>query len=207
MSATTIDHTRTLRDLYGAPREPTLVDVPELAFLMIDGHGDPNTAATYREAIDALYGVSFTMRFAVTAGGGPAYKVMPLESLWWSVDGVGPLAADRSAWSWTAMIMQPPPVTAAAIEAAKATAAARRPLPAVERMRWARLREGRAAQMMYVGPWRDEGPAIARLHAFIAARGLVPTGLHHEIYLGDPRRTAPERLRTIIRQPVSTGSP
>ena len=204
MPATKIDFKRELRELYAPGRRPVVVDVPEMAFVMIDGHGDPNTADSYREAIEALYAVSYTVKFAVKRG--PAeidFGVMPLEGLWWSQDPTVFSTGDKSAWNWTAMIMQPEPVTAEIVEEACHQAAAKKSLPALEKLRYERFAEGSAAQVMYVGPYKDEGPTIAALHAFIAEQGGTLTGKHHEIYLGDPRRAAPEKLKTVIRQPLA----
>ena len=204
MPTTKIDFKRELRELYAPGRTPVLVEVPEMAFVMIDGHGDPNTADSYREAIEALYTVSYTVKFALKRG--PAeidFGVMPLEGLWWSADPTVFSTGDKAEWSWTAMIMQPEPVTAEIVEEARHQAAAKKSLPALELLRYERFDEGPAAQVMYVGPYKDEGPTIAALHAFIAEQGCTLTGKHHEIYLGDPRRAAPEKLKTVIRQPVA----
>ena len=203
MPTTKIDLKRELRDLYLPGREPSLVDVPEMAFVMIDGDGDPNTAASYRQAIEALYAVAYAVKFAVKRSpSGIDFGVMPLESLWWASD-MKTFSDDKSAWSWTAMIMQPEPVTAEIVQEARRQAAAKKSLPALELLRFERFAEGPAAQVMYLGPYRDEGPTIEALHAFIAELGCVAVGKHHEIYLGDPRRSAPEKLRTVIRQPVA----
>jgi hypothetical protein len=188
MATTRIDFKRELRGLYLPGREPSLIDVPEMAFVMIDGHGDPNTAASYREAIEALYAVAYAVKFFVKRmPSGIDFGVMPLEGLWWAGDmttfGV---SYDKSAWSWTAMIMQPEPVTADIVEEARRQTAAKKSLPALELLRFERFAEGAAAQVMHVGRYSDEGPTIEALHAFIAEEGCVAVGKHHEIYLGDP---------------------
>jgi hypothetical protein len=199
-----IDFKRELRDLYAAGREPSLVEVPTLAFLMVDGHGDPNTAAEYRDAVEALYAVAYAAKVAVKlAPDGIDFGVMPLEGLWWVPDMSRFTIENTSDWSWTAMIMQPEPVTAEIVRAARRKAAAKKSLPALELLRLERFREGLAAQIMHLGPYADEGPTIAQLHAFIAEQGYAPTGKHHEIYLSDPTRSAPEKLKTLIRQPVA----
>ena len=204
MSITRLDLKRDLHRFYSARRGPALVDVPPLWFLMIDGRGDPNTSEEYRAAIEALYAVAYTIKFTLRrAPDGLEYPVMPLESLWWADDPHAPLTEDKASWNWTAMIMQPAQVTDALIAEAIATARDRRPIPAADRLRHERFEEGRAAQILHIGPYAHEGPTIVRLHAFIAEQGLEPAGKHHEIYLGDPRRAAPEKLRTIVRQPVS----
>ena len=188
-----------------ATARPELVDVPPSAYLMIDGRGDPNTSPEYAAAIQALYSVSYGVKFAVRAAGGPEFTVSRLEGLFWVPDMSLFSAEDKDAWYWTMMIMQPDTVTADMVERARAKA----PAGVAERLRLDRLVEGRVAQVLHVGPYAGEGPTIERLHAFIAEQGLRLSGRHHEIYLSDPRRTAPERLRTVIRQPVTapTGGP
>jgi hypothetical protein len=202
-SAKRIDFKRELCEYYSAGREPAIVDVPEMAFLMIDGHGDPNTAVEYREAIEALYSVAYTAKFTLKHAGVVDYGVMPLEGLWWVPDMSKITTADKSAWDWTAMIMQPDQVTSDVFEDARAKAAEKKSLPAISRMRFERFAEGPSAQIMHIGPYSAEGPTIQRLHAFIAAQGYELAGKHHEIYLGDPRRSAPEKLKTIVRQPFA----
>jgi hypothetical protein len=204
VAGATLDLRRERRELYTAARTPAIVDVPELPYLVIDGHGDPNTAPAYSEAVSALYTVAYTIRFALKRG--PAAldaPVMPLEGLWWTADMATFTTEDKSAWDWTMMIAVPPQVDGAFVADARAAAAGKKRLPGIERVRLQQYREGRAAQVLHVGPYSAEGPTIAALHAFIAAQGLEPSGKHHEIYLGDPGRTAPEKLRTIIRQPVA----
>ena len=204
MSATKIDYRRELGPLYKAGRNPELVDVPELPFLMVDGEGDPNTAAAYREAIEALYSVSYTLKFTLKRSSvGFDYAVMPLEGLWFSPDSESFTSGRKSAWHWTAMILQPELVTEEMVADAVEAAARKRALPAARKLRLERFCEGRAAQVMHVGPYSAEAPTIARLHEFIAEQGLSLAGKHHEIYLGDPRRAQPDKLRTIIRQPVA----
>jgi hypothetical protein len=179
-----------------------IVDVPKMRFLMIDGSGDPNTSHEFQEAIQALYGVSYTLKFTLKKSGGPEFRVAPLEALWWS-DASGRLdASDKAGWSWTAMLRQPDFVEPAAIADATAQAKAKRELPALPKMRFETFREGLSAQIMHVGPYAAETPTIEKLHAFIAEQGCEPVGKHHEIYLGDPRRAAPEKLKTVIRQPI-----
>lgn len=201
--ATKIDFKRELRHLYAAGREPAIVQVPDLAFLMIDGHGDPNTAQEYRDAIQALYAVSYAVKFAVKREpDGFDYGVMPLEGLWWVADMSDFTTADKSTWDWTMMIMQPDRATPETVEEAKAKVAGKQPPAAIAKLRLQRFAEGLAAQVMHVGPYATEGPTIAGLHRYIAEQGYERAGKHHEIYLGDPRRSAPEKLKTVIRQPV-----
>jgi hypothetical protein len=190
--------------LYRARTTPQLVEVPPLRFLCLDGHGDPNTSASYAAAVQALYAVAYAAKFAVRRAGGEDFKVAPLEGLWWAADLRAFGTGRKSDWDWTMMIRQPDSVTAELVERLTAEVAARKSLPAARKLRLDRLEEGRAAQVLHLGPYADEGPTIAALHAFIHEQGFSLRGKHHEIYLGDPRRTAPEKLRTIIRQPYAT---
>ncbi len=192
-------------DLYRpSVKEPVLVDVPEMAFLMVDGRGDPNTTPEYAEALNALYSISYGVKFAVKRGGSVDFKVMPLEGLWWSDRMSDFTQGRRRGWRWTMMIAQPPVVTADLVGETIAGSARTKDLPALDGLTFQRFDEGRCAQIMHVGPYSAEGPTIERLHDFIVEQGYSLGGKHHEIYLGDPRRTAPERLKTVIRQPVAS---
>jgi hypothetical protein len=201
-----LDYKRELNELYG-PRAgpPAIVDVPELSFLMVDGMGDPNTSRNYREAVEALFAVSYRVKFAVKRGaGGIDYGVMPLEGLWW-VDDMSTFSVDdKSNWSWTAMIMQPDVVTDELVQGSIPEASKK--LPAATRLRLDRFGEGRAAQVLHLGPYSAERPTIERLHAFIAEAGYRLRGKHHEIYLSDPSRAEPAKLKTILRQPIAAAS-
>ena len=198
-----IDHKKELKHLYGpSAKKVSVVDVPPMSFLMIDGQGDPNTSQAYQEAVSALYSVSYTLKFMIKKGEMAIdYKVMPLEGLWWTEDMSQFTMDDKGAWKWTAMIMQPDLVTAEMVEGAKDRAQKKKGLAAISLIRFEALHEGRAAQIMHVGPYAEEPPTIEKLHEFIAAQGGTPSGKHHEIYLSDPNRTAPEKLKTVIRQP------
>jgi hypothetical protein len=204
VTAKTVDLVRSSKDLYSSGRDPAIVEVPEFTFLMVDGHGDPNVAPGYQQAVEALFAVSYTLKFALKRGPQQLdYRVMPLEGLWWASDMSTFTTGDKSTWDWTMMIRQPPDVDSALVEDARAAAARKRDLPAADLVRLERFAEGKAAQVMHIGPYSTEGPTIARLHAFIAEQGCELVGKHHEIYLGDPRRAAPEKLRTVLRQPMA----
>jgi hypothetical protein len=129
--------------------------------------------------------------------------VLPLEGLWWVADRSGFSSSRKDHWDWTAMIRQPEEVDRALLAEAVRTATASRALAAARRLRLERFAEGRAAQVLHLGPYATAGPTIERLHAFIAEQGYAPSGKHHEIYLSDPRRAAPERLKTVVRQPIT----
>jgi len=200
-----LDLRKQLKQFYTAAAAPAVVDLPPMSYLMVDGQGDPNTSADYAAAIGALYGVSFTLKFTFKRGPERVdYKVMPLEGLWWADDMASFVRGDRAKWHWTAMIMQPDFVTRTHVDAAIAAAGLKRPNEMLGKLRLERFAEGRAAQLLHTGPYSAEAPNIERLHAFIAEQGGKLSGRHHEIYLSDPRRVAPERLKTIIRQPFAT---
>lgn len=195
------------KDLYGpTSADFAIVEVPTLAFFMIDGHGDPNTASAYREAVEALYTTSYAARAVAKATLGRVHTVGPLEGLWSADDPAVFRAREKSAWDWTLMIVQPDRVTPKLVDEAL-TCARKKDLPALELLRFEPYAEGRSVQILHVGAYDDEGPTLRRLHhEFLPANGLVMTGRHHEIYLSDARRTEPARLRTILRQPVSGGA-
>ncbi len=199
----TVQIRRRFGDLYSPPAaSPVLVDVPDLSCLMVDGEGKPEGPATeYARALEALFAVSYTVHFSAKDLGEEPPGVNPLETLWWTDEGEL-LDAPPARWRWTAFIVQPDWLDAAGFATAASQARQRRTLPGLSRMRLDTLIEGRAAQIMHVGPYEAEAPTIRRLLSFIGDQGLRPRGRHHEIYLGDPRRTRPERLRTAIRQPV-----
>lgn len=179
------------------------VDVPAMNFIMLDGQGDPNTSQAYAEAVEALFAVSYTIKFAVKKG--PLaidYGVMPLEGLWWAHDMSDFTSGDRSGWLWTMMIMQPAFVTAQIVQEAVEVVRRKKNLPALPRLRFESFAEGVAAQIMHIGPFSAEGPVIERVHAFIKESGHELAGKHHEIYLTDIRRADPAKWRTVIRQPM-----
>jgi hypothetical protein len=202
------DVKRDRRDLY-APKagEFAVVDVPETGFLLIDGHGNPNTAAAYREAVAALYTASYAVRAVAEETLGRVHTVGPLEGLWSAEDLAVFRTRDKSAWDWTMLIAQPGWITAELVGEALSRARVKR-VPALGLVRFERWAEGRSVQILHVGSYDDEGPVLERLHGeFLPAHGLAPTGRHHEIYLSDPRRTLPARLRTVLRQPVTAAAP
>jgi len=198
-----LDLKKTLKELYQpSAKEPAFVEVPELTYFMIDGVGDPNDNPSFEAAVQPLYALSFTLKFAQKKAGGEDYTVMPLEGLWWCEDMACFEVNDKSQWLWTLMIAQPVPPSAAEFAALQAQTEQKKELPEVAKVRMEQFTEGRCAQIMHLGPYAEEGPTIAGLHAFIADSGYELSGKHHEIYLGDPRRVAPEKLKTVLRQPV-----
>jgi hypothetical protein len=203
MTLTKLDLKHDLRSLYAAGLTPRFVDVPCLPYLMLDGHGDPNTTAGYATAVKAIYAVAHALRMASRhAAEGIDFAVMPLEGLWWSAEKIPYTAGERANWDWTLMIAQPEFVTAEMLEGVRECAADKSTAEEVGAVRLGTLCEGPCAQVMHIGPYADEGSAVERLRDFIAANGRVAAGRHHEIYLSDPNRTAPQRLKTVIRQAV-----
>jgi hypothetical protein len=193
-----------LTKIYSARKEhPQELTIPLMNFLMIDGEGDPNGNPEFQACTEALYGIAYTAKFALKKSQRIDYKVPPLECLWWSEKTANFLEGKKDEWKWTLMIMQPKGVTAAVVESARKAVAQKKSGPCIKHVRFAEFKEGRVAQVLHTGPYGNEHLTIKRLHAFIRDRGGIVHGKHHEIYLGDPRRTAPERLRTIIRQPFA----
>lgn len=192
-----------VEEAYRPTRTPRLVDVPPNTFLMIDGVGDPATSAEYTDAVETLYAVAYAARFDLRRTAGVDAKVMPLEGLW-ATDATGEVWSSRDAWRWTMMIAVPDALDDEVFERSLATAARKRSAASLARLRRQPFAEGATAQVLHVGPYGEaERPTLELLHGFIAEQGLDGRGQHHEIYLSDARRTAPERLRTILRQPVS----
>ena len=189
---------------YAATRTFGLVTVPPLRYLMVDGHGDPNTSPAYEDALGTLFPVAYALKAVGRRELGRDHAVPPLEGLWWSDD----MAAftdrrDKATWDWTMLSLVPDWLTEVHVGAARADVAAKRRAPLLDALRVGTLDEGLCAQVLHVGSYDDEAPLLASLHGeWLPAHGLRPTGRHHEIYLADPRRTPPERLRTILRQPV-----
>jgi hypothetical protein len=196
-----VDHKKVYKELYGPAKKPSVVVVPTFNFIMIDGRGDPNTSEDYRETLMALYTVAYTTKFALKRAGVSDFAVMPPEGLWW-LEGAEFDLKRKDEWSWTSMIMQPEQVSKQHIDSAIRQAAEKRDTPSLPRIRFEPYDEGLSVQIMYLGSYSEEGPTINLLHEFAEKQGYKLRGKHHEIYLSDPRRTGPERLRTVIRQPV-----
>ncbi len=181
---------------------PTFVDVPAARFLAVDGAGSPDDEA-FQEAIAALYAIAFNAKFALEKSGGENVKVPPLEGLFTDFE-ASDFDEGRRRLVWTLMLRLPMPFDDALIERARVDAGRRRPLPALDRVHTMQFAEGTCAQVLHVGPYSTEPATIELLGEFIQSQRLQPRGRHHEIYLGDPRRTKPERLKTILRQPVAS---
>lgn len=200
-----LDLKKTEPELYAAEPKPRLVTVPTRTFLMIDGHGDPDVAASgYTAAVETLYTVAYTIRFALKRAEVVEYPVPPMEGLWWT-DAFSdtPEHLRRDEWNWTMMIPQPPQVTAAVF--ADGLAASRRKKgdrDGFARLRLAEFTEGLSVQMLHIGPFSAEPRTMDEMVRYTEDNGRSWTGRHHEIYLSDPRKTAPEKLKTILRHGV-----
>jgi hypothetical protein len=206
------DYKKAYRDLYLPKTEPAIIDVPEMTFIMVNGEGDPNTSSAYACALEVLYGLSFTIKMSKMAGIVPEgyfdYVVPPLEGLWSTrgklFDGIQ--IGSKDEFCWTSMIRQPEFVTQSVFEAACTALHRKKPDLNVGSARLETFTEGLCAQLMHIGPYNDEPRSIGQLEKFIAESGhrldLSSSRRHHEIYLGDPRRTEPEKLKTVIRHPI-----
>ncbi|MDF1514378.1 MAG: GyrI-like domain-containing protein [Anaerolineae bacterium] len=200
---TKIDYKKEMKAFYNPSRKDFIViEIPPMQYIMIDGHGDPNTAQSYKDALAALYAVAYTIKFN-SKKQDKDYVVPPLEGLWWaaSMDFFTTLR-DKSSWDWTAMIMQPEWITQEMVTEA-IHASQKKDLSALQLLRLETYHEGLSVQIMHVGSYDDEAPTLIRLHQnWIPEHGYIENGKHHEIYLSDPRRTAPDKLRTVLRQPI-----
>ena len=203
-----VNFKKTLKYLYSpSATDFSVVDVPGMQFLMIDGHGDPNTAKSYTEAVASLYAVAYKIKFTSKGNLGRDYTVPPLEGLWWA-DAMGAFSVnrDKDSWDWTMMIMQPDWIRTEAFQAAVADVRKKKDLPALPIIRMEYYHEGPSAQILHIGSYDDEGPVLLKMHQdFIPRNGYRVSGKHHELYLSDPRKVAPEKLKTILRQPVAMG--
>ncbi len=198
-----IDYKKTLKHLYRpSAKKVEFVDVPRMNFLMIDGQGDPGASTAFQDAIQALYPLAYTLKFMAKETGAD-YVVPPLEALWWADDMTAFCEHRKGEWKWTVMLMQPECITRGMVETAIRTVRDKKNPAALSRVRFEAFAEGRCAQTLHIGPFEDEGPTVARVHAFIIENGGALRDQHHEIYLSDIRRAAPENWKTVIRQPAA----
>ena len=200
---TKTDFKKTLKHLYNPPRRFVTVDVPEMQFVMVDGHGDPNTTQDYKDAVEALYAVAYKIKFMSKKVLEKDYTVPPLEGLWWAEDMETFITRDKSQWDWTMMIMTPDWISAEFFADAVGQVRKAKDPAAINKVRLERYHEGLSVQIMHIGSYDDEGPVLSQMHSdFIPNNGYVENGKHHEIYLSDPRRVSPEKLKTVLRQPI-----
>jgi hypothetical protein len=208
----TFDFKKEYRDLYMPKSAPSVIDVPPMVFIMVDGKGNPNTCPAYKNALEIVYGLSYSIKMSKMSGMQPAgyfeYVVPPLEGLWWGEDGYfdGTNITDKDKFYWTSMIRQPDFVTQEVFEQAQEALRKKKPELDSEPARLVSFTEGLCAQIMHTGSYDTESATIAILEKFITESGyksdLAGDRKHHEIYLGDPRKTAPDKLKTVIRHPV-----
>ena len=199
-----IDYKKELKNLYSSSAEKVeVVELPQMNFLMIDGEGDPNTSQSFQDAIDVLYPLSYTLKFIIKRGEiGIDYGVLPLEGLWWADDMSSFSVDNKENWKWTLMIMQPELVKKEMVATAIEEVRKKKKPVALPLVRFESFVEGKVGQIMHFGPFSEEGPTVEKLHSFIKVSGSQRIGKHHEIYLSDIRRAAPEKWKTIIRQPM-----
>ena len=212
----TFDFKKEYKDLYLPPKKPVIIDIPEITCIAVDGSGNPNTSAAYKNAMEVLYGLSYSIKMSKMNGTQPdgyfEYVVPPLEGFWSLDDGGfdydGRRVTDKDKFVWTSCIRQPEFVTEEVFERAKAVLTKKKPDIDLSTTKLMTFTEGLCVQIMHTGPYDTEPEDIQRMDEFAAANGYSPDFTegrrHHEIYLGDPRRTAPEKLRTVIRHPVRT---
>lgn len=200
-----VDFKKTLDSYKAKPGEFRIVEVPDMQYLMIDGHGDPNTSQEFQEGIMALYPIAYKLKFASKQELSKDYTVMPLEGLWWAANmATFTTARDKSQWDFTLMIMQPEWITKEMFTQAVEKVAKKDPSANLSGVRFEILREDKCVQTLHIGSFDSETETLAKMHdEFIPAHNLQMTGKHHEIYLSDFRKNAPEKLRTILRQPVT----
>ena len=198
-----VDFKKTLKQFYIPLKEFVIVDVPEMQFVMVDGHGDPNTAQEYQDAVEALYAVAYKMKFISKKTLEKDYVVPPLEGLWWAEDMETFHTREKSEWDWTMMIMTPEWINVEIFDEAIVQVHRAKDPASLDKVRLERYHEGLSVQIMHIGSYDDEGPILSQMHSdFIPKNGFVENGKHHEIYLSDPRRVALEKLKTVLRQPV-----
>jgi hypothetical protein len=201
-----VDFRRELKELYApSSKDFSVVDVPSMSFLMVNGDGNPNTAKSYSDAVEALYSVSYALKFASKKELGKDYVIAPLEGLWAAADPSAFVRRAKDEWRWTMMIMQPSWITPEMVEQALAATAAKKTLPALPLLRFEDYEEGKSVQILHIGSYDEEAPTLKLLHQeYMPARNLDFNGRHHEIYLGDHRKAEVAKRKTILRQPVKS---
>jgi len=199
-----IDYKKELKHLYKPPvKNAVMVNVPQMNFLMIDGKGDPNSSQTFQDAVESLYALSYAIKFMVKKGElAIDYGVLPLKGLWWTEDMSKFSVESKGDWKWTLMIMQPEFVRGEMVADATEQVSNKKNPVALSRLRFESFTEGKAAHIMHIGPFSEEGSTIQKVHEFIKDKGGQLRAKHHEIYLSDIRKAAPQKWRTIIRQPM-----
>jgi len=189
------------KDILSPKRKPEIVQASAMQFLMVDGVGDPNVSAEFADAVSVLYGIAYGIKFGrKKIGQEPDFSLGPLEALWSDSDLLR--MPDKSRWGWTAMLWLPDFVTPESVRDRVAELKQKKPSPALDSVWLHILEEGTCVQTLYIGSYNDEAPTIEAMHKFASDQGYRLEGKHHELYFSDPRKTAPEKLKTIIRQPI-----
>ena len=202
LSVVRLELRKTLKEFYNPPvGEPVLVDLPQMKYIMVDGAGEPG-GESFQQAMGVLYNVAYTMKFQVKKALKKDYDMMAPEGLWWMKGKVFD-QTKRDKWLWTLMILVPDFVTPRMFADAVAAVRSKKNPPGLDRARMETLDEGRAVQVMHIGPYSAETESIAKIDAYAKEHGYKVVGKHHEIYLGDPRRAAPSKLKTVIRHPIT----
>jgi hypothetical protein len=198
-----LNYKKEFPDLYNPSKSIHIFDVPSMNFYMIDGKGDPNTSEEFKDAIQALYACSYTLKMGYKKKHPTRdYVVPPLEGLWFMEDMTKWTAENKSDWKWTLLIRIPDYITEKeAVEAIK-TARIKKGLDIIDKVRWETYQEGKVVQVLYIGAYKDEHPTIMAMHDFAKKGGFQLRGKHHEIYLSDPRKVDPAKQRTVLRQPI-----
>lgn len=202
-----LDYKKEYKDIYLPPKKPVIIDVPQINYIMVDGKGAPE-GEEYQAAMSVMYSISFTIKMSKMNGMQPDgyfdYVTPPLEGLWGGKNGFD--ITRRDTWEWTSMIRLPEFVTPDVFKWAVASVREKKPEVKVEKARFEAFKEGLCVQIMHIGPYAREPESVALMHKFMEENGLAdmtgPVRRHHEIYLGDPRKTKPENLRTVLRLPV-----
>jgi len=200
-----LDYKKQFPQYYRPKKKPEIIEIPEMNFFMIDGKGDPNTAKEYKAAVECLYAVAYTLKMKIVKKDNPEndYVVPPLEGLWYMDNMDDWSFENKDEWQWTMMIRIPDFVTDDQIKKSIALTKENKNPASLPKLYHEKYNEGTAVQIMYIGSYADEGPTIQHIHEYAKNEGYNLDGKHHEIYLGDPRKTAPEKLKTVIRQPIS----
>ena len=207
-----VDYKKDFKELYFPKTEPMIIDVPEMIYMMVDGEGDPNTSKDYKNAMEILYGLSYTIKMSVKKNEQPEgyyeYTIFPLEGLWWSVEDIfkNYKVTDKNKFKWTSMIRQPEFVTKEVYDWALDKLKAKKPNLDYSKVRYEKFKEGLCAQLMHIGSYDNEGPSVKKLEEFIKEKGyetdINDIRKHHEIYLNNPLTTKKENLKTVIRHPI-----
>jgi len=196
-----LDLKKELKAVYTAKKDPTILTVPAIQYVTFAGKGDPNTSELFQSAMGVLYGMAYTLKFMLKDEG-KDFTVMPLEGQWWSDDIKDFSEGNKDQWFWKVMIALPDYVTEKYFLKAQESLQEKKNPPNLAKAKLERLEDGLSVQVMYIGPYSDEGPAIKAMHHYAEEQGYTLRGKHREIYMGNPQRTAPEKLKTILRHPL-----